>query len=353
MSSNVSSRPHTEPISGSSTHRNQSAENSVRLKVSARQKGPPEEVINAANELLDGASPIEIDKELCHPVYLYLRQEKGRILNGKPPNYIKAQQIEELCAELMLISNQTLYGDIRMSEIDQLRQKLKDAKNELKNVLDSRKATQQKIAEQKAEQMEKLQNKQNQELAKHDQYYSGELPPKYRKNSQGVLQIRQQEAFMRKSGRYLEAQQMMQEAEALEAFENEQQKINFINDGVTIREGIVTKHAQQTKCLQEKLQLQWTKYIPESKASEDHWNQVIENLRKQILMLRKDKAEIDRTTQGYLTTSRGTTTGKGTGRSGLPKLGNKVPQSPMTRVTTVNNRRNYTRYGARRPNSMY
>jgi putative heme iron utilization protein len=51
-----------------------------------------------------------------------------------------------------------------------------------------------------------------------------------------VLQIREHERNLRQVKRYVEALQMMDEADALEAFAMEQPRIRWQNEGTAIRE---------------------------------------------------------------------------------------------------------------------
>ncbi|OHS92811.1 hypothetical protein TRFO_40871 [Tritrichomonas foetus] len=308
--------------------------------VSKKSKEPNPEIIEISNELLNGAPTTSVDPCKAGAVYSYLRKHKQEVL--KKPDYFLAQRIDDVCSELMLLSSQTSYCEYRGEEIAAAEEKLEQAKNQLQLILDEREKVNQLFNNQKAKNIEKLEQQQQEELEQLEQKYNSGIPPKFKKVSNEVLNIRKQEEFLRNSKRYMEAQQLKEEADALEAFELARQEVKYHNEKIEAKEKLMAQHQTQMKCLLEKMNRQYNAMMPNSYDRENHWKSVIGHLEVQIRRLRGDKREVKKVTQSMLTKERG-----------LPSLGKKVPQSPMTRVTTVNNQRAYTRYGTRRPKSSF
>jgi hypothetical protein len=146
----------------------------------------------------------------------------------------------------------------------------------------------------------RLQQQQDAELQEHDDEYPFEFPQKYRHVSGEVLQLRAKERFLRQSRRYVEAQRVLDEADALEAFEHERQKIRWYNDGVALREAMVLRHEQEMRCLLERNDRHWAAMIPDSIAREKHWRAVIEHIEQQMAQQTDDADVTERTARAWL-----------------------------------------------------
>jgi hypothetical protein len=93
---------------------------------------------------------------------------------------------------------------------------------------------------------------------------------------------------------------MLEEADALEAFEMEKQKIRWNHEGMATRDAILRKHAQQMNCMLEKAEQTWQALIPDSIAREKHWRLVIDTLQRKIDEERGSSEEVEKTTRGIL-----------------------------------------------------
>jgi hypothetical protein len=92
------------------------------------------------------------------------------------------------------------------------------------------------------------------------------------------------------------------------------------------RELLVQCQAKQMVSLLQRIDEWWVVRLPELNADVEHWRTVVGHLEGQVAREKRDSAEVARATQGMLARD-----------NGLPKLGTKVRQSPMHRVTTSNN----------------
>jgi hypothetical protein len=268
---------------------------------------------------------------------MYLRCHKAAILRERPPNYLRANRIDEVCSQLLLVSNKVSYCDFKGTEIERLQWKLDRARGCLQGAIDLRQKSTEEYEESRALAMQGLQQQHDEALREHDEQYRGELPLRYRHRSNEVQQIRAQESALKDTKRYSEAQLMMEEAEALERFELETQWLQWQHDGIQQRDLMVQRQTKQMVCLLERIDEWWAVRLPQLNAGVDHWQTVVAHLEEQVAKEKGDSAEIARATRGMLRKD-----------DRLPKLGTKVTPSPMHRVTTSNNQRTYTRYSTRR-----
>jgi hypothetical protein len=255
----------------------------------------------------------------------------------RPPDYARAQRIDDVLSLLALVMNEKSYCDFKRSEVSRLHDKLTHARERLREAVDARAIAECDYHDSVAWAVASLQDEHNAELQEHDLCYAGELPTKYRHFSQESQVIRAQEWALRETKQYTAAQAMMEEAEALEAFELEQAKIKWQHDGMMIRDAILKKHEKQMNCLREKLEVQYLARRPEFVAEEEHWRAVVGHLEALHKNEKVDRAQVRKETARIINRE-----------EGLPKLGTKVPPTPMTRVATVNNRLAYSNLAMRR-----
>lgn len=349
-SSLVLSTKNTSPQTPQMSSRTQQSRSSVRKT----QRSPDPEIVQLGQDLVAGnIDPQSIELDKCNQVISYLKQYKEEVL--KQPDYYAAQRIDDISAELILVAQQKSYCGYRSSEIDSINAKIKQAKSQLKRILDERKRAQDIFDDQKQKSIEKLEKQQQEELQILDEKYSGELPPRFRKFSAEALNIRRQEISLKQAKRYIEAQEMREEAEALEAFEMARQEIRFHNEGAELREKMIQIHKTQMYCLLEKLERQYQTMMPNSYTEEKKWRIIIANYEEKRRKVRSSSRQVQIATTTILTGSN-ETNGADTNRQtnkGLPSLNANGSQTPMRRMTTMNAQRAFTRSRARRPKSSF
>jgi hypothetical protein len=298
---------------------------------------PDAATVELAEELIDGASVSAADPSKCNAVYLYLRSHKAAILKEHPPNYLRASRIDEVCAQLLLVSSKTSYCDFKCTAIERLQRKLGRARRRLQTAVDLLQKSADEYEKARALAVEQLREQHDHALREHDEQYQDELPVRYRHISGEVHQIRAQEKALKETERYSEAQLMMEEAEALERFELEKQWLQWQHDGMQQRELIIQRQAKQMVCFIDRIDEWWAVRLPEFNADIEHWQKVVAHLEEQVGREKGDLAEVARATRELLTRD-----------DALPKLGTQMRQAPLHRVTTRNNQRTYTRHSTRR-----
>jgi hypothetical protein len=289
-------------------------------------------VTEQGDALLQGTPPSSADPDLFPAILSYLRDQKAVFLKPPRPDYPKAQQCHDVCSALMLLMGQADYCGEKQDTVHRLEEKIDQAKAELEKVLNEREHCSAIFDRRRQRSIAKLQNQQQRELQAHDEHYGGGLPMSHRHASAEVLQLREQERALRRSRRFLEAQSILEEAEALEAFEIETLKIRWQNEGRAAREQILQRHTQQMQCLLEKAEQTWEALMPDSIARENHWKRLIATLERKIGEERGASAEVERTTRGILANS----------REALPPLGAGGIPTPMRRAAFSNSTRAYS-----------
>jgi hypothetical protein len=295
---------------------------------------PDPEIAQIGDDLINGAPVSSVDPEKASDVNLYLRYYKRQMLNKGRPDYEIAQRIDDICAELLLLHNEKAYCGYKGGEICFLREKLRKAKGMLRNCLREREECRRFFEEERAAALEALRQQHEDEIRQHDEEHSQPPPQKYHHVSAAVLQIREQERFLMQSKQYLQAKELREEGDALEKYDLELQRLRWETDAKNARDALLQRQKQQIICLTEKYERKWMSMVPENLMRERHWREVIEHLKKELKREKDDSKEVRTTTRELLTSCR---------ERGLPKLGRTVQTSPLRRVTTVNNQRNYTR----------
>jgi hypothetical protein len=321
------------------THNDADARESSRNSV--RESIASSDVVEQGEALLDGADPCSVDPALLSQIVSYLRATEAECLRGTRPNYARAQKAEDVCEKLLLLMNQQSYCDYKRSEVDRLQKKLAEARMSVQSVLDERDRVFGHFNNRRERSIAALREQQLTELQAHDAIFEGEMPQRYRHASAEVLQMREQERYLRQARRYIEAQKMLEEADAVEAFELERQKVRWLNEGVDARELIVAAHETQMQCLIEKWDRTWQAMIVGSLARESQCRAVVEHIEAQIRHESGESHEAQMTTRTLIGT-----------KPGLPPLGPSGPKT-IRKVTTSNNQRAYTKYAHRRVYSSF
>ena len=290
------------------------------------------QIKHAADSLMDGAPIGSIDPNMNIKLYHYLKRYKNQIL--RIPDYYKAQRIDDICSQLLLLNNSNDYSKFTSSQIDEYQKNLENAQQNLQLATQEREDFENGIKAYHEQSLQNLKKKQKQEIDDLEREYSGEVPLKYRKYSNEILLLKRREFFLQKSGNYLEAKKTHEEMEALSKFEYEQMKIKYLNLGIEMRDKLYEKHRKQIFCLNENIERKRITDLPRYIDKEKYFARICDQLKVKI-QEEKDKINEAKTATNNIMDE--------THESGLPKLGSVVPSSPTRKVSTVNNIRKYTR----------
>lgn len=236
---------------------------------------------NAANDLIDGGNPKKLDKDLICPVYKRLRAKKLEVLEGRP-DYSTANRIDFLIKELY----NRMQRDKSISEckhdVERIENRLNYAENNLKQCGPTYEQLKANFDAEKEQSVQKLEKKQAKEMRNLLKKFSDELPAKHRKFSCELLNIRQQEKAMRRTGMYLEAQQLHEEGDALEAFELELAKNRYENEKAAAIESLEQHHQKQHDILVGKWNAKWAVIQPLVETKEKQCKLVVEDINSRL-----------------------------------------------------------------------
>jgi hypothetical protein len=130
--------------------------------------------------------------------------------------------------------------------------------------------------------LKRLQEEQAAELAALIESWSQELPPKFRRVSPTLVNIRIQERQLRLTHRFNEAKAKKKVGDNLEAQEMEENRALWRKDCDANRELMLQKHRQQLKCLEERWDREWSVMEIGMKFDEKRVNIMIETTERRM-----------------------------------------------------------------------
>ena len=340
--SSVTSPVHSSGVIEPLQEQEGNEQNTPRKKATfqlSQTKNKDSQVETIARGLIDGASVYDVDGAYLNDVTLWLRTYKTSILKQDNPDYETAKRIDTITADLKLANGATQYSEYQKEKIQNITKKLEDAKKNLEAVQERQKSAWQACEEEKQNTLKKLESTQAAELEDLDnEYQDDDLPPRFKKYSPDVIQMRFQEKHLRDAGLYDEAKRMREEREAVEKYELEMRKNDRGREWNIRRDKLIEKHKQQREVAEYKLALKWNQIAPEYTKRIEYWNKVIYNLEARLKTEKSMKREAERETTATLSRCK---------QRGLPTL-QTYPQlssrsAAMSRVITVSQTRTYTR----------
>ena len=244
-----------------------------------------DEIDGVCDKLIAGPDPVDVDAGQVAAIVDRLKYRKAMLLRGSDDDefdYDTLQRIDDVIAQLFASNESLLYTDVQREEIEKLTRRREDMQRQLAES-EAQLASVKKIFEEKRQNdIARLMQEQEREMNELNEKYSKEPPPKYRKLSTELIQMRKHERMLRLTGRYMEAKQVRSDADGLESFEMEKQRIKWEKDAQAARQEMAKRHKQQMDCLNEKWNRQWQSIEPDSIKEQNHCRQVIEGYEKRI-----------------------------------------------------------------------
>lgn len=242
----------------------------------------------AGESLLSGADQFEIEDRLVSDVRGYLRWKKEQVIKGY--DYATATKIDEISNSLLMRNQISSFQAEQDAQLRELKIRYEQNDEEIKDLQNNKERFLKDWETRKNDANEKLKNDRDEEIERAMEKYEKDPPsPAVKKYSPDLIILRKQELSLTKAQRYGEAQAIREEVEAIEAYENEVFKIEWLKRGMMEREKIEEKFNKQLTCLNEKYGLEMTTLTPNLKKKEEHLLFVKDNLRKQIRKLQKTR----------------------------------------------------------------
>ncbi|OHS98031.1 hypothetical protein TRFO_35635 [Tritrichomonas foetus] len=215
--------------------------------------------------------------------HLHLMVEE--LMEGEGPDYDydKLQRIDDLILEIQAKGQEKTQITTQQSQIEQLHSKIDNTREEMFKIEEKYYEMKSEIEEKKKIELDKLIAQQQLEMSDLDKKYSMEnLPPKYRKLSADLINIRKLERKLRIMHQFGEAKKLREEGDKREAEEMAANKNNWRKEKKIAKAALFKKHQQQIACFNEK----WNR----------HWQVLVSSLKnehnKQKLIMKKTKRKI-------------------------------------------------------------
>jgi hypothetical protein len=223
------------------------------------------EIGDICARLIVGDAAVDIRRDQVQPVIDGLRARRQLILDAPDDadfDYDGIARIEEVLVELAESHKSLLSSDAQQSELSRITERITLAKKRLRQTEEQYSTVLRAFQARRAAAVARLQQEQERELAELEASYADEIPPKYRKFSIELIQMRAQEKILRAAHLYKDAKRLKQAADAREATEMEVIRAKWGKVKGAARQAVTQKHLLQLKCLNEKWDQRWRELEP-------------------------------------------------------------------------------------------
>jgi hypothetical protein len=282
------------------------------------------EIDDICNRLIAGDSAVDIRRDQVHPVIDSLRTRRQLILDTPDDadfDYDGIERIEEVLAQLADSHKILLSSDAQQSKLSRITERITLAKKQLKQTTEQYSAMKTTFQARRSAAILRLQHEQERELVELDASYTDEIPPKYRKFSIELMNMRAQEKTLRAAHLYKDAKQLKQAADSKEASEMEVIYAKWTKAKISTRQAVLQKHKLQMKCLNEKWDQRWRELEPGTAENRKRLQLVINTHEKRM-------KEVQGKTDFHVHTGRGPAR---TRKEHLPQLASRPHSSRFER----------------------
>ncbi|KAK8893520.1 hypothetical protein M9Y10_021942 [Tritrichomonas musculus] len=198
-------------------------------------------------------------------------------------DYDLLQRIDDVIKEVTSKDQLLNTNSSHKNTIDQLNSKLDSTKKEITQIEGRFSNVKQNFEERKKKDIERLKKKQREEIQEFQVKYSMDnIPPRYRKLSSDVINIRNRERKLRIMHKFIEAKQMREEGDRLEKEEMELNYQKWQNEREIAKNTLIKKHRQQVICLNEKWNRHWQVLVQGMENEQDNKKLVIQKTQRKV-----------------------------------------------------------------------
>ena len=241
-----------------------------------KQKQKRDPVVDYSHKVFEDLPVNEIPYQYQKKVLNYLINQKSEAI--KAEDFLSAQKFEDKINEIKLMQVEDAYESRQNDKYEDLIQRLSDAQSALEEQRENLNQILQSFQDEREEAIMKLDEKLDNDLYQFDEDHNIEVPPKFRKFSPEYLNIRKREKFMVSSKRYVEANNLKKEADAMEKKERAIQEKNWENYVNQQRQLLIKKQQEQRRCFIEKWDREWTALVPSAEAEVTRCENVVKNI---------------------------------------------------------------------------
>ena len=186
------------------------------------------ELNKTLERLANGGSYDNIDPDILRDLISFTRKKIDTLLKQK--SHFRAQRYENVLNKLELMIPNHAKRAAHEDKKKELTEHLEAAKRSLAEEIQTMEAELQAHESETEEARNKLYRECDEALEEFDAATSGELPPSYKKSSQRLLNLRQTESLLTKSGRVEEAAGFKNQADDLEKSESLEMRKKYERD---------------------------------------------------------------------------------------------------------------------------
>lgn len=289
-----------------------------------------------AQNLIDGSDVHDINPSYTTEVMYALRKKKKQA--EEKSDYDTLKLIEKVSSDLQLVYGASQYDTVQLEKIQNLKKKLNDAKADYDKAKRKREHVFTSMMEEKTKAFADLEKSQNAEIEKLDKQFdqNESPPPKFKKLSPELIQLKFIEEKLKGTGRYEQAVALREEREALTEYELAVKRNEWYNEWRIQRDKLLAKHDQQKRILQERYEFKWARIEPEYQKKFSYFEKVIANLESNLRSQRNLRKEAKYESESIINQTQ---------TRSLPELSSRSSSrsSTLSRIKTVSGTRTYTR----------
>jgi hypothetical protein len=235
-----------------------------------------------AEAVLDGFPAFNVPVYLVADTITQIELRKAKMIASG--DYLTAQRHQERIDELKFLNTESTYDGIHQDRCHEIHTRLMTAQRQLADRAAAADRVLQKFTQQRQADLDGFDERARQELATFDETHPpAALPAKFRKYSYEYLNLRMRERYMVSSKRYMEAEALKAEADALEIVEIERQRRNWDDYVTKKRQLLIAQKAEQRRILEEKWDRDWRALRPSATADVARRENVVRALESKLV----------------------------------------------------------------------
>lgn len=211
-------------------------------------------------------------------------------------DYDLLHRIDEVIQEVTSKDLEVSANSFHKSSIDQLNSKLDSTMEEMSQIENRFSNIKRDFEEKKKKDIIRLKKQQKKEIDDFKIKYSMDnIPPRYRKLSSDVINMRNRERKLRIMHKFIEAKQLRIEGDQREKAEMEANYQKWQNERDIAKNALIKKHQQQMKCLLEKWDRHYQVLLQGLESEQDNKKLIIKKTQRKVDEAQSKKDLLSRT----------------------------------------------------------
>jgi hypothetical protein len=160
-------------------------------------------------------------------------------------DYLLAERAVNASRRVLALSSENRFAEIATAKVDSLAMQLRGKLQDRDLVLEDCEQRIREAEKKRDADLRQIERENEEELREFDKQFEEKAPPRFRKFSPTILDLRTREHYMVQAGRYAEATEVREEADRLEAVESEEHERRWIEELKLKRQELIKKQEER------------------------------------------------------------------------------------------------------------